>query len=641
MNHINGDIMEKTDYDIDSVTAQILTMKHVGASITLTSICNCLAFASGALGVLPGIQLFATTVAVGVVFNYLAIVFAFSALLILDGHRILSEKATCPSDIPFGVVSGCISFANEERKESEVEQKASLYIAREKADMSKIPAVLGLMTNKIVNTVAILISIAFIAAAAVGIDQLETGLTFSEIVPSGTYQQSFLVTQDQYFSAYSVSVYTGLDRQGNFRDVNFRDPFEVKQLVDTMEEMKTVKSVDDTYSFLTYMIIWANKYYFAAAPATFSPHVTVTLGGTVYKVPKGDNFYLYMNNWFDFFAVCTSCFAPASPMVYCTSNAACPNPLIPGLAESLVNPKQCSTGDTGATGACLTCTGTCNQYAVSPSASQPCSCHSDTEGSTALNFINNIKFKNETTKSELSSIREVFTVVDVPKVPDKTTAIQDTRDIIDRFPIPQFAFGLLFEFYEQYIYLEDSFTATIITASVCVLVASSFLLFSPLVVILMGISIIWIIIVTIGFIPHLGLKFNVYSAINVVLSIAFGVEVNAHVARAFMIATGDNTKRVYQSLNLLISPLCLGTFTTFLGLVPLGFAKFKYFQEYFFGLYSLVLLFSLWSALFLLPALLVFFGPTSVDVHKSEYYDGIEMDQKTNGAPKNGADTLV
>lgn len=69
-----------------------LMLKHAGASITVTSLTDMVAFLVGATTVLPSLQSFCLYAAVCVLFMYFYVVTFFVAIFTLDERRIISKR---------------------------------------------------------------------------------------------------------------------------------------------------------------------------------------------------------------------------------------------------------------------------------------------------------------------------------------------------------------------------------------------------------------------------------------------------------------------------------------------------------------------------------------------------------------------
>jgi len=104
-----------------------------------------------------------------------------------------------------------------------------------------------------------------------------------------------------------------------------------------------------------------------------------------------------------------------------------------------------------------------------------------------------------------------------------------------------------------------------------------------------------------GYLEWFGLKLNGVSVVNIVMAVGVSVEFTAHIARAFMIASGSRRERASEAVLALGFPVLAGGFSTFLGVVAMAFAFFPYFRLYFFGMYCLIITSGLINGLLLMP----------------------------------------
>merc|ERR1712226_232830 len=118
-----------------------------------------------------------------------------------------------------------------------------------------------------------------------------------------------------------------------------------------------------------------------------------------------------------------------------------------------------------------------------------------------------------------------------------------------------------------------------------------------------------------GFMVWFGVKSNGVSVVNLVMAVGVSVEFTAHIVRLFVI-TGGTSKVVRARLALahMISPICNGAFSTFLGIFFTIFSLFPYFRIYFFNLYTLMIIFGTFNGLCFLPAVLSFIGPDAISL---------------------------
>lgn len=88
-------------------------------------------------------------------------------------------------------------------------------------------------------------------------------------------------------------------------------------------------------------------------------------------------------------------------------------------------------------------------------------------------------------------------------------------------------------------------------------------------------------------------------------------DLHALLGREFMMTAGNRATRSREALKNMGVAAFNGGITTFLGLLPVAWTQFPYFQVYFFRQYSLIVGVGLFIGLGLLPVLLSLFGPAT------------------------------
>ena len=89
--------MESVDPDIQGPERLVLSMKHVGGSITMTTTTDLVAFAVSTVTDFPAVRLFCIYAALSIFFAYFMLVTLFLAILTWDIHRVEAGKRdVCP-----------------------------------------------------------------------------------------------------------------------------------------------------------------------------------------------------------------------------------------------------------------------------------------------------------------------------------------------------------------------------------------------------------------------------------------------------------------------------------------------------------------------------------------------------------------
>ncbi len=154
----------------------------------------------------------------------------------------------------------------------------------------------------------------------------------------------------------------------------------------------------------------------------------------------------------------------------------------------------------------------------------------------------------------------------------------------------------------------------ILLALLCVFIATLFLIADLFASILVCISVFFALVDLGGFMYFWGLSIDTIAAILVTIALGLSVDYSAHIAHAFMVATGTRTERVDTAL-VDIGPAVLnGGFSTFLAFAMLMTSQSIVFLT-FFKIFFLVVVFGLYHGLVFLPVILSFIGPSSSTQH--------------------------
>jgi len=164
-------------------------------------------------------------------------------------------------------------------------------------------------------------------------------------------------------------------------------------------------------------------------------------------------------------------------------------------------------------------------------------------------------------------------------------------------------------FYEQYVHVEEYLAKNLGYTVIGVLGMSAVFLMHPGAVFILTGLIALTLSEVYGYLPFWGLKVNGVSVVNMVMAIGVVVVPMAHITRVFMVTEGTNEERAKHALSMLVVPMLFSTISTFIGELPMEFAKFPYFKLYFFYQYVIIGLLTLGNAFIPLPYLLQYLGP--------------------------------
>ncbi|KAL8580373.1 hypothetical protein ACOMHN_037472 [Nucella lapillus] len=212
------------------------------------------------------------------------------------------------------------------------------------------------------------------------------------------------------------------------------------------------------------------------------------------------------------------------------------------------------------------------------------------------------------------------------------------RDLADSAPLPTFAYQPAFVYFEQYVMIMRSTLQTVgITLAVMFVVTFLFLV-HPIIVIIVFLNIVMIIVGIFGFMGLWGLTLSSVTMIHLIMSVGFSVDFSAHVCSAYMLSDARSRKeRAQYALVHASGPILNSGLSSLIGIVILVFSDSYIFQS-FFKIMILVIGFGILHAVFLIPVLLSWIGPTNKTQHGGDSNDISSQKHRpsTNGLATNG-----
>jgi len=115
-----------------------------------------------------------------------------------------------------------------------------------------------------------------------------------------------------------------------------------------------------------------------------------------------------------------------------------------------------------------------------------------------------------------------------------------------------------------------------------------------------------------GMLYAAGLAYNSVSAIFLVLAIGLAVDYSAHIAHAFMVASGTRDERAAKALRELGPSVIYGMTSTFLAVLAMA-ASFSYVFQTFFKMFSIIVALGGFHGLIVLPVVMSLVGPDGYD----------------------------
>jgi hypothetical protein len=115
-----------------------------------------------------------------------------------------------------------------------------------------------------------------------------------------------------------------------------------------------------------------------------------------------------------------------------------------------------------------------------------------------------------------------------------------------------------------------------------------------------------------GYMAFAQLKISAIPAISIIMSTGVAVEYTAYVAVAFVNGQGTLNQRAEHALMLMLAPVIDGAVTMFLGVVMLAASPFVFIVKYFFYPWLFIIFFGMYNGVAFLPVVFSLVGPPAV-----------------------------
>ncbi|XP_063841882.1 protein patched-like [Scylla paramamosain] len=193
-----------------------------------------------------------------------------------------------------------------------------------------------------------------------------------------------------------------------------------------------------------------------------------------------------------------------------------------------------------------------------------------------------------------------------------TAMIQEVRAICRKFEergLPNFPTGVPFTFWEQYIKLRFYLVLALLAVLTAVFLVLSVVLMNLWAAALVVLLLAALVLQLFGLLGVLGVKLSAVPAVLLIVSVGVGVEFCVHVTVGFLTAVGGRDRRVVLALQHMAAPVLHGAASTLLASLMLLFSEFDFIRRYFFSVLLALTVLGILDGLVFLPVLLSLVGP--------------------------------
>ena len=329
------DNFEKTNPQLPIEDRMALTMEEVGASITVASLSESLAFLLGALTKMPAVQAFALYASVAIFFDFILQITCFISLLTLDTRRVQRRRMDC---IPIVKVPDHEIIEEKILLQSDT-QSVSEHLTYKKHNSLLQEIFIKYYTPVLLHPVTkFIVIIFFIGTFAIAIDRtgfIQLGLDQRVVLPEDSYLQTYYDDVSAYLEVgtpFYVIVQTDDYPYDQYDDQNILCSLPSCSFQSVVNQFDGAPYVAGTgFSWLDDYLSWANASTCCYVNTTSrdictyfdnqnNPDECVPcfLGNDINGRPNSTDFYAYLND-FLYYDVAANC--PMTGNAYISSIA--------------------------------------------------------------------------------------------------------------------------------------------------------------------------------------------------------------------------------------------------------------------------------------------------------------------------------
>jgi len=215
----------------------------------------------------------------------------------------------------------------------------------------------------------------------------------------------------------------------------------------------------------------------------------------------------------------------------------------------------------------------------------------------------------------LRATRVRATYIRLTESDDQIACMRDMRTSVESVDMPgSYPYMFQYIFYEQFAVIRVEAYLNLGLALVAVFIIVTLLVASVHASLMVLLCVVMVDINILGLMQMWGLTIDSVTIINLVLAIGLSVDYSAHVAHAFIVATGTRQERADHAIGEIGTAVIHGAMSTFVAVVILAASQsyiFRVFFQQFFG----ICIFGMAHGLVFLPVMLSLVGPEQIEVY--------------------------